>query len=149
MGLVGGMKKVADELQCSVFAPFEAAPGDGFLVQAFAHLAEHARLLEGMAKEADRDAVRRGADKLGEVARGQELFFHLNMPGLAVDEPVQSVVWNGDIESVQFAVDVPDGSSRGASTASSRSASRASPSGTSSSSSRSPPRRRPRAPRRP
>ena len=108
MGLVGGMKKVKDELQCSVFAPFEAAPGDGFLVQAFAHLAEHARLLEGMAKEADRDAVRRGADKLGEVARGQELFFHLDMPGLAVDEPVQSVVWNGDIESVQFAVGVPE-----------------------------------------
>ncbi|HEX6623649.1 MAG TPA: toll/interleukin-1 receptor domain-containing protein [Pyrinomonadaceae bacterium] len=106
--VAGGTKRVKDELQCTVFAPFEAAPGDGFLVQAFAHLAEHARLLEGMAKEADRDAVRRGADKLGEVVRGQELFFHLDMPGLAVDEPVQSVVWNGDIESVQFAVGVPD-----------------------------------------
>lgn len=106
--LVGGTTKADDELQCSVFAPHECAPGDGVLVQAFAHLAEHAPLLEGLAKEADRDSARRGADGLGGVARGQELFFHLNMPGLEVDEPLQSIVWNGEIESVQFGVTVPE-----------------------------------------
>ena len=108
VGLAGGTKRVADELQCSVYAPHEAVPGDGFQVQAFAHLAEHAPLLGALAKEAEPDSSRRGVDKLGSVERGRELFFHLNMPGLEVDEPVQSIVWNGDIEPVQFGVNVPD-----------------------------------------
>lgn len=106
--VAGWQKKVADELLCSVFAPFTAAPGDGFLVQAFAHLAEHVQLLTGMAQEADRDAARRGAKALGQVARGQELVFHLHMPGLEVDEPSQSIVWDGKVESVQFGVNVPE-----------------------------------------
>lgn len=105
--MAGGLKKVTDELHCSVFAPFAATPGDGFLVQAFAHLTEQAPLLAEMAEEADRDASRRGLKMLGEVERGQELGFHLQMPGLDIDEPSQSVVWRGEIESVQFGVNVP------------------------------------------
>ncbi len=106
--LVGGMTRETDELQCSVYAPHECLPGEGFLVQAFAHLKEHAPQLEALAKEADRGASRRGAEKLGAVARGQELLFHLDMPGLKVDDPTQSVVWNGEIESAQFGVTTPE-----------------------------------------
>jgi hypothetical protein len=105
--IAGGLKKVTDELHCTVFAPFAAAPGMGFIVQAFAHLAEQTTALAEMAKETDREATRRGFKRLGEVERGQELGFHLEMPGLNIDEPSQSIVWRGEIESVQFGVVVP------------------------------------------
>src|SRR6185295_18787124 len=39
--LILGTKGTTDEdVRCTVFAPHDAAPGDAFLVQAFAHLAE-------------------------------------------------------------------------------------------------------------
>lgn len=106
--LVGGATRgAADELQCSVYAPLRAAPGDGLVVQAFAHLAEQAPLLAGLAREAQQNAERRGAKGLGAVERGRELTFHLQMPGLEVDEPSQSIVWEGEVEQVQFGVNVP------------------------------------------
>lgn len=99
-----------EEVLCSVFAPHSVAPGDGFLVQAFAHLAEQVPLLKEMAKEAEQRADRRGEKGLGQVARGQVLSFQLEAPGLLVDEPSQSVVWRGRVESAQFGVTVPESS---------------------------------------
>lgn len=100
---------LSDEVTCSVFAPTEAPPGDCFLVQVFAHLPEQADQLEEKAKESDEDAQQRGSKKLAtSIERGQELAFLLNMPGLEVDEPSQSLVWGGEVDSVQFAVTVPE-----------------------------------------
>ena len=104
----GVVRGQSDEVQCTVYAPLRAAPGDGFVVQAFAHLASDAARLEGLAREAQQNAERRGAKGLGAVERGQELGFHLQMPGLEIDEPSQSVVWRGEIESAQFGVTVPE-----------------------------------------
>ena len=39
--------------------------------------------------------------------RGTKLVFGLTMPGLRVDDPVQSMVWLGTTESVQFGVSIP------------------------------------------
>jgi hypothetical protein len=97
-----------DEVHASVFSPNSAAPGNAFIVQAFAHLAEHAPMLAERAKETDQKAERRGSKELDErVARGQKLTFQLLMPGLEVDEPSQTIVWNGKIKSVEFGVTVP------------------------------------------
>jgi hypothetical protein len=107
--LILGTKGTTDEdVRCTVFAPHDAAPGDAFLVQAFAHLAEQAPLLTEIAKQADRDTAKRGSNKLGAIARGEKLGFYLEMPGLDIDEPSQSLDWLGEITSLQFGVTVPE-----------------------------------------
>lgn len=98
-----------DEVHCTVFAPNQCAPGSMFIVQAFAHLAEHAPLLLEMANDSDEDTAQRGTEELSKkIERGKELVFSLRMPGFEVDEPVQSLVWEGEPESVQFGVTIPE-----------------------------------------
>jgi hypothetical protein len=98
-----------DEVHCTVFAPPHAAPGDGFLVQAFAHLFEQREQLLDMANDCDEDTRQVNTKKLAaRIERGRELTFFLQMPGLEVDEPNQSLVWDGGINSVQFGVNVPE-----------------------------------------
>lgn len=96
-----------DDVHCTVFAPYEAAPGDAFLVQAFAHLTKQAPLLAELAKQADRDAAKRGSESIGAIARGEKLGLYLEMPGLEIDEPSQSLDWLGEIASLEFGVSVP------------------------------------------
>lgn len=98
-----------EEVSSTVYAPAQAAPGDGFLVQVFVHLPEQAAAVEGLAKEADEDVRRAVTDKLKKpIRRGTELAFHLQMPGLEVDEPAQTCTWEGEPARVQFGVIVPD-----------------------------------------
>jgi hypothetical protein len=109
-GVIMGKQKVADEVHCTVFAPGQAAPGDPFMVQVFAHLAEHAEQLTALAAKADPDALDRDSTTLSKpIKRETKITFILEMPGLEVPEPKQSLVWRGLIDRVQFAVDVPAG----------------------------------------
>ena len=108
----GGLKKEADVVHCTVFAPPQVAPGDKFIVQVFAHLARQAKRLAEQAAKVDATARDHGSQPLKEtVERGTLLTFTLEMPGLKVDEAHsrgESLVWRGTPESVQFAVDVPE-----------------------------------------
>ena len=106
--ILAAKKKQDDEVSCTVFSPHQASRGDGFLVQAFAHLKEQAPRLLEIAKQADMAAEQRVSEKLGTIERGQELGFYLEMPGLEIDEPQQSLVWLGEITSVKFGVTVPE-----------------------------------------
>lgn len=98
-----------DEVRCTVFAPTEARQGKSFMVIAFAHLAEQAALLAEMAKGMSKSVEQRGpGKKLGaKIERGQELTFSLEMPGMEIDEPNQSIIWEGEPDSVQFGVTIP------------------------------------------
>jgi hypothetical protein len=103
-----------EDVGATVYAPGQAAPGDGFLVQVFVHLPEQAAALDEMAREADDEARRRAAVRLRKkIRRGTELAFYLSMPGLEVDEPAQSCVWDGEPACVQFGVTVPEGCKAG------------------------------------
>jgi hypothetical protein len=98
-----------EEISSTVYAPTEAGQGDSFLVQVFVHLPEQAASLDEVAKEADEDAKRRISSKLQKkIKRGTVLTFHLLMPGLDVDAPIQSCVWSGEPAWVQFGVTVPE-----------------------------------------
>ncbi len=97
-----------DDVSTTVFAPTEAAPGNSFLVQVFAHLPEQAEALDEIAREADEDARRRISAQLQKtIKRGTVLTFNLTMAGLEIDAPAQSCVWNGTPALVQFGVTVP------------------------------------------
>lgn len=103
-----GTTKQADEVQCTAYAPPSAQPDNSFLVQVFAHLKEQAGELDALAAGWDADARRYGSQKLGAaIERGRELSFTLKMPGLEIDDPTQSIVWNGEVECVPFGVTVP------------------------------------------
>jgi TIR domain-containing protein len=98
-----------DDVRCTVFAPTEAKQGKSFMVIAFAHLAAQAGLLAEMAKGMSKSVEQRGpGKKLGaKIERGQELLFSLEMAGLEIDEPNQSITWEGEPDSVQFGVTIP------------------------------------------
>lgn len=99
---------ILDPVDCTVFASPVAAPGQHLLVQVFAHRPEHGDTAAIMAREFDSATTRRGFRRLEiDVERGSELRFQLDMPGLAIDEPTQTLRWNGTPASVQFGVSVP------------------------------------------
>lgn len=95
----------SDVVECTVFAPPEVKPGAAFLLQVFAHLTHEDAAVARLAKEADAEAEKRGSKALdAEVARGSRLTFHLRLPGMQVDDPVQHLTWRGEPEAVQFGV---------------------------------------------
>jgi hypothetical protein len=105
----------SDTVVCTVFAPPVAAPGAQILVQAFAHLPEDAADAQAIAMEMDSDARRRMYQSLwAPVPNGGRLDFELQMPGLSIDEPVQSLVWNRRPEPVPFGVTIPNEMPQGA-----------------------------------
>jgi pSer/pThr/pTyr-binding forkhead associated (FHA) protein len=101
-------RKTRDPVECTVFAPPAVAPGSPMLVQVFAHLPDQGEAAQALARDFDAAAIRRGFKTLEvEVERGATLNFHLEMPGLVVRDPVQSLTWRGRPEAVQFGVEVP------------------------------------------
>ena len=97
-----------DVVGCSVFSPPVVIVGEVFLIQVFAHLLTQASAAEKLAKQFDGEAALRGQGVLTrDVARGSKLAFHLLMPDLSVEEPIEELVWRGDTASVNFEVRVP------------------------------------------
>ena len=97
-----------DLVQCTVFAPPSAAPGDSLLVQVFVHLPEEANEARAIATELDTDARRRAFRSLeAPIRAGSRLDFELQLYGLEIDDPVASLVWHRRTEAVQFGVTVP------------------------------------------
>jgi hypothetical protein len=107
-GALATAEAPSDEVHSTVFAPSVAAPGDGVIVQVFAHLAVQAESLQAMATDCDEDARERGSEMLeGRIERGKKLSFSLEMPDLQIAQPTKSLVWKGEADSVRFNVKVP------------------------------------------
>ena len=99
---------VSDTVDCTVYAPSQAARGTALMVQVFAHLAEDVGLVRQLAQRFDATAQERGFTSLAvAVARGARLDMHLALPGLTIENPVASLIWRGTPNSVQFGVYVP------------------------------------------
>lgn len=97
-----------DLVDCSVFSPPSVTPEDMFLVQVFVHLPEQIEFAKQNAQQFDPDAKQLGVKSLGiPIQRGSELTFNLSIPKLEVDDPIQSLSWNGRADSIQFGVTVP------------------------------------------
>lgn len=98
----------AEVVECSVFAPPIAPQGETIMIQVFAHCEGGEAEANRLAIQFDPTATSRGVKTLSSrITRGTELTFHLTLSRLTVAEPVQSLVWMGDTESVQFIVDLP------------------------------------------
>jgi len=97
-----------DPVNCTVFAPPKAGLGETLLVQVFAHMPEQAELAGTLAQEFDEEARRRAVKGLQcRIPKNTELKFDLVAPGFAVDDSVQTLIWEGSPASVQFGVTIP------------------------------------------
>jgi hypothetical protein len=91
-----------------VFAPPAVRGGDNFLVYVFAHAPEDAAEVESLARNYYAKAEPRGSVGLNSpVQENDSLTFELLLPEMTIDESLQSMVWCGRPESVQFGVTVP------------------------------------------
>ncbi len=97
-----------DSVACTAFSPLTVEPGDTFLLQVFAHLIEKAT--EASNTVGDEDAGHKGCISLKtEIERDSRLTFHLEIKGLTIHDPVQTLIWKGRTESVAFDVEIPEG----------------------------------------
>jgi hypothetical protein len=105
---------IADDVTCSVFAPTSAAPGAALMVQVFLHVDADLIKVRELAQEADPEVERRlGFARLRtRIVRGAIVDVELCGRGLVVDEPLQSLVWDGDPEAANFVVSLPRGGDR-------------------------------------
>ena len=107
--------EAADLVDCSVFAPPQVRAGGQAMVQVFVHLLDHTEEVAALAGEADVDAGRRAVRTLADrISLDTMLTFDLAMAPLVVAEPVDSVVWRGRPQAVQFQVEVPTNCPTGA-----------------------------------
>jgi len=101
-----------DLVDCSVFGPPAARPGDTIMIQVFLHLPEQRERASFQAAAMDSSATSKGTRTL-EIAikRGARVEISFAVNALRVDEPVQSVVWQGQPVFCQFLVAIPQGTS--------------------------------------
>ncbi len=102
---------IADQVSCSVFAPSQTAPSQSVMVQVFLHVDAELIKIREMALEADQGAERRlGTARLKtQIIRGAMIDIVLEGRGLEVDEKMQSLIWQGAAESVNFITTMPEG----------------------------------------
>ncbi len=90
----------------SVFAPPSAAPGDQLLVQVFLHGLDSD--VAAPARAADPTAQQKGHATLDvALERDERLEIAVDAPGLAIEDPLQPLVWRGAPRSVQFLATIP------------------------------------------
>lgn len=95
-------------LDCAVFGPPAAPRGSRLLIQVFVYRPAQAEQAARLAIEADPEATRHGRKTLlVPVPTPTRLTIHLDLPGLTVDDPYQSLMWLGRPEAAQFEVAVP------------------------------------------
>jgi hypothetical protein len=91
----------------SVYAPNSVEKDEEFIVAAFLHLPAQREEVEKSAKLIDDDIVKRVEKFLKlKLNKGDEVTISLKIADAEIDDPVQSVIWNGQIESVEFGVTV-------------------------------------------
>ncbi|HEY2981130.1 MAG TPA: sigma factor-like helix-turn-helix DNA-binding protein, partial [Anaerolineales bacterium] len=97
-----------DSIACTVFGR-AVARKERCLIQVYAHMFDETAEAFRMALEFDEAAARLGTKSLAlAISAGTQLAFVLALPGLAIDDPIQSLTWNRRTEAVTFGVDVPD-----------------------------------------
>lgn len=98
-----------DLVHCTAYAPAKAHRSESFLIEVFAHLQEHATVVDDLVKELNPDLAKRAVKPLNlRVKPKQSIQFLLSIAGWDIDEPSQMLTWWGEPSSVEFWVDVPE-----------------------------------------
>jgi molecular chaperone DnaK len=108
----GGL--VTDRVHFSVTAPPAVLPGASFLLDVWAHLEQQRELVLQRAREmaGGSEIIIRTKGPVP-VARGTVLVVHVSIDGLSIDEPQDTILWEGEVGNATFAVLVPQDASPG------------------------------------
>ena len=104
-----------DRVHFSVTAPPAVPPGASFVVDIWAHLEQQRQEVIQRAKAAvgGRDIQIKTKGPLP-ISRGTVLAVHLKIDGLLIEDPQDTILWEGEIGSASFAVQVPRDTPEGA-----------------------------------
>jgi hypothetical protein len=100
--------KDVDVVECSVYGPRIARPGEEIMIAVFLHLGEQSNRAGFLAKATDLSATLRARCSEIAIRRGATVEISCAVNTLFVDEPVQSVVWQGRLASCQFLITLPE-----------------------------------------
>jgi len=103
-----------DRVHFSVTAPPRVQDGSSFVVDLWAHLEQQRQEVIQRAREAagGREIQVKTKGPLP-VQRGTVLTVHLKIDGMVIEDPEDTILWQGEIGSANFAVHVPTGTSLG------------------------------------
>jgi TIR domain len=100
---------IEDLVDCSVFGPPAAPPGETIRIQVFLHLPDQAERARHQANFMDPSAVK-GAQALQTfIRRRATVEFSVSVNTLLVEEPIQSTRWWGEPTFCQFRMTIPLG----------------------------------------
>ncbi|MBZ0315549.1 MAG: dephospho-CoA kinase [Anaerolineae bacterium] len=101
-----------DQVHFSVITNAQVRPGDPFLIEILAYLKEQkfeaiklAKENLGIKNDADLNITTKGHII---VSRGTVLTVHLSLQGIEIDDPEDTILWDGEIGNTSFAVQVPE-----------------------------------------
>jgi tetratricopeptide (TPR) repeat protein len=97
-----------DRIHFSVTAPPTVPPGSPFIIDVWAHLAhQRTEVIQHARESLGGDDIRIKSKGPVEVARGAILHVRLEVEGLVIDEPEDTILWEGLIGNASFPVMVP------------------------------------------
>jgi serine/threonine protein kinase len=97
-----------DTVNCSVLAPTILSAGETATLPLFAH-SESPETIVAMGRTYFPTHELVGTSPLRrEIPRGAQLTFHVALPGLTLEPPVQKFVWRGQVMPLPFTVQVPE-----------------------------------------
>ncbi len=98
-----------DEVVWAVFTHQELFPGDLALFHVWFHTPEQAEDARQMAQSFDYTSRLRAKGTVARrLTRGERLSVHLQAEALEIGEPTQEISWQGEPDSIHFAVNVPE-----------------------------------------
>jgi len=107
-GAVEVPEGIMDNVHFSVTSPSVVCPGEPFVMDVWAHLLSEWEQVMQRAREAAPGAKievkSKGPKRIG---RGTTLVVRLTLPGLTVEDPEDTILWDGTIGNASFGVMVP------------------------------------------
>ncbi len=99
---------VVDKVHFSVTNPATVLPGDCFVLDVWAHLEEQrASVVERARQSSVGQEVSIRSKGPTRVSRGVVLSVNVNIEGLTIEDPEDTILWEGEVGNASFAVSVP------------------------------------------
>lgn len=98
-----------DNVHFSVTTPMAVEPGGTFLLDVWAHLGhQQEQVLNAARQMRSTSEIFTGTKGPVHIARGTELIVRIAIKDLLVDEPEDTILWEGEVGNATFPVQVPD-----------------------------------------
>jgi len=94
-------------IECSLFSPSFVNKNETFFIQVYIHLTTEINEVIESAKNFDKKSEKKGKTILDNITQGDKLNFLLDLRGVYLNEPLQSLIWNEIKDSVIFEIKIP------------------------------------------